>query len=156
MRYLVFFEQGDTNYSAYVPDLPVCVAVGDTLEETRKEISEAIQFHIECLQEDEEVVPKSTSKLPNQMPSGVSAEFVNVEVKSKKQFIIPPSIILNVEKSAQLLKNLQTAKRLELNLVMPTGKCISIYFPSISIGVAPTQTNKSKSQASTARESFQP
>ena len=37
MRYLVFFEQGNTNYSAYVPDLPVCVAVGDTLEETRKE-----------------------------------------------------------------------------------------------------------------------
>ena len=56
MRYLVFFEQGDTNYSAYVPDLPVCVAVGDTLEETRKEISEAIKFHIECLQEDGEVV----------------------------------------------------------------------------------------------------
>ena len=79
MRYLVFFEQGDTNYSAYVPDLPVCVAVGDTLEETRKEISEAIKFHIECLQEDGEVVPKSTSKLPDQTPSGVSAEFINIE-----------------------------------------------------------------------------
>ena len=92
MRYLVFFEQGDTNYSAYVPDLPVCVAVGDTLEETRKEISEAIKFHIECLQEDGEVVPKSTSKLPDQTPSGVSAEFVNIEVdavKPKKQFVLP-------------------------------------------------------------------
>ena len=89
MRYLVFFEQGDTNYSAYVPDLPVCVAVGDTLEETRKEISEAIKFHIACLQEDGEVVPKSTSKLPNQTPSGVSAEFVNAEVKPKKQFVLP-------------------------------------------------------------------
>ena len=92
MRYLVFFEQGDTNYSAYVPDLPVCVAVGDTLEETRKEISEAIKFHIECLQEDGEVVPKSTSKLPNQTPSGVSAEFVNIEVdavKPKKRSVLP-------------------------------------------------------------------
>ena len=92
MRYLVFFEQGDTNYSAYVPDLPVCVAVGDTLEETRKEISEAIKFHIECLQEDGEVVPKSTSKLPDQTPSGISAEFVNIEVdevKPKKQFTLP-------------------------------------------------------------------
>ena len=89
MRYLVFFEQGDTNYSAYVPDLPICIAVGDTLEETRKEISEAIQFHIECLQEDGEVVPKSTSKLPDQIPSGVSAEFVSVEVKPKKQFVLP-------------------------------------------------------------------
>lgn len=156
MRYLVFFEQGHTNYSAYVPDLPVCVAVGDTLEETRKEISEAIQFHIECLQEDGEVVPKSTSKLSDQTPSGVSAEFVNVEVKSKKQFIIRDSIISNVEKLAQLLKNLQTAKRLKFNLVMPTDKCISIYVRGISIGVAPTQTNKSKSQAPTARESFQP
>ncbi len=92
MRYLVFFEQGDTNYSAYVPNLPVCVAVGDTLEETREEISEAIKFHIECLQEDGEVVPKSTSKLPDQTPSGVSAEFVNIEVdavKSKKQSVLP-------------------------------------------------------------------
>lgn len=89
MRYLVFFEQGDTNYSAYVPDLPVCVAVGDTLEETRKEISAAMKFHIECLQEDGEAVPMPTSKLPDQTPSGISAEFVNVEIKPKKQFILP-------------------------------------------------------------------
>ena len=80
MRYLVFFQQGDTNYSAFVPDLPVCVAVGDTLEETRKEISEAIKFHIECLQEDGEVVPKPTSKLPDQTPSGISAELVDIEI----------------------------------------------------------------------------
>ncbi len=92
MRYLVFFEQGDTNYSAYVPDLPVCIAVGDTLEETRKEISEAIKFHIECLQEDGEIVPKPISKLPDQTPSGVSAEFVNIKadaLKPKKQSILP-------------------------------------------------------------------
>ncbi len=91
MRYLVFFEQGDTNYSAYVPDLPVCIAVGDTLEETRKEISEAIKFHIECLQEDGEIVPKPTSKLSDQTPEGVSTEYVNIEVdtvKSKKQSIL--------------------------------------------------------------------
>lgn len=89
MRYLVFFEQGDTNYSAYVPDLPVCVAVGDTLEETRQEISEAMKFHIECLQEDGEIVPKPTSKLPDQTPTGISAEFINIEVKSKKQLVLP-------------------------------------------------------------------
>ena len=92
MRYLVFFEQGDTNYSAYVPDLPVCIAVGDTLEETRQEISEAIKFHIACLQEDREVVPKPTSKLPDQTPSGISAEFVNVEV-SEAQITLPTSAI---------------------------------------------------------------
>lgn len=80
MRYLVIFEQGDTNYSAYVPDLPVCVAVGDTLEETRKEIAEAMKFHIECLQEDGEMIPKSTSKLPDQASSDVTAEFVEVGI----------------------------------------------------------------------------
>ncbi len=80
MRYLVIFEQGDTNYSAYVPDLPVCVAVGDTLEETRKEIAEAMKFHIECLQEDEEIIPKPTSKLPDQTSSGLIADFVEVGI----------------------------------------------------------------------------
>lgn len=92
MRYLVILEQGDTNYSAYVPDLPVCVAVGDTLEETRQQIVEAIKFHIECLQEDGETVPESTSKLPDQMPSGVLAEYVNIEmdtIKPKKPFALP-------------------------------------------------------------------
>ena len=80
MHYLVIFEQGDRNYSAYVPDLPVCVAVGDTLKETRKEIAEAMKFHIECLQEDGEIIPKPTSKLPNQTSSDVTAEFVEVEI----------------------------------------------------------------------------
>lgn len=80
MRYLVIFEQGDTNYSAYVPDLPVCVAVGDTLEETRKEIAEAMKFHIECLQEDEEIIPKPTSKLPDQTSSDLIADFVEVGI----------------------------------------------------------------------------
>ncbi len=92
MRYLVIFEQGDTNYSAYVPDMPICVAVGDTLEETRQQIVEAIKFHIECLQEDGEIVPKPTSKLPNQIPSDVSAEYVNIEVDAaelKKQSVLP-------------------------------------------------------------------
>ncbi|RKU17633.1 hypothetical protein C6503_10725 [Candidatus Poribacteria bacterium] len=80
MRYLVIFEQGDTNYSAYVPDLPVCVAVGDTLEETRKEIAEAMKFHIECLQEDGEIIPKPMSKLSDQTSSDITAEFVEVEI----------------------------------------------------------------------------
>ena len=84
MRYLVIFERGDMNYSAYVPDLPICVSVGDTLEETRKEIAEAIKFHIECLQEDGEIIPKATSKLPIQTSSDVTAEFVKVEINHTK------------------------------------------------------------------------
>lgn len=82
MRFLVIFEHGDMNYSAYVPDLPVCVAVGDTLEETRHEIVDAMKFHIECLQEDGEVIPKPTSKMSEQTSSGVIEEFVEIELDS--------------------------------------------------------------------------
>lgn len=84
MRYLVIFEQGDMNYSAYVPDLPVCVAVGGTLEETREEIADAMKFHIECLQEDGEIIPKPTSKLPDYTSSDVTAEFVEIEIDNTK------------------------------------------------------------------------
>ena len=46
MRYAVVIEKGERNYSAYVPDLPGCVSVGDTLEEAKAEIREAIAFPI--------------------------------------------------------------------------------------------------------------
>ena len=49
MRYAVIFEQGKTNWSAYVPDLPGCVTTGKTLEETRGLMAEAIEFHMEGL-----------------------------------------------------------------------------------------------------------
>ena len=47
MRYAVVIEKGERNYSAYVPDLPGCVSIGDTLEEVKAEIREAIEFHLE-------------------------------------------------------------------------------------------------------------
>jgi predicted RNase H-like HicB family nuclease len=46
MHYVVVIEKADSNYSAYVPDLPGCVAVGETLEEVKQMITEAIGFHI--------------------------------------------------------------------------------------------------------------
>ena len=49
MQYLVIFEKGQNSYGAYVPDLPGCVAVGETMEEVRRLIAEAIEFHIEGL-----------------------------------------------------------------------------------------------------------
>ena len=52
MRYAVVIEKGERNYSAYVPDLPGCVSVGDTLEEVKVEIREAIEFHLEGMRED--------------------------------------------------------------------------------------------------------
>ena len=61
MRYGVVIEKADGNYSAYVPDLPGCVATGQTLEEVEQEIREAIRFHIKGLREDGLVVPEATS-----------------------------------------------------------------------------------------------
>lgn len=63
MRYAVVIEQGETSYGAYVPDLPGCVAVGETLEEVRELISEAVQFHLEGLREDGEPIPPPKSIL---------------------------------------------------------------------------------------------
>lgn len=61
MRYAIVIEKAEGNYSAYVPDLPCCVATGATVAETEKEIREAIRFHIEGLKEDGLPVPKPTS-----------------------------------------------------------------------------------------------
>lgn len=57
MQYTVIVEQGDTSWGAYVPDLPGCVAAGETREEVLQLIREAIDFHIEGLRESGETVP---------------------------------------------------------------------------------------------------
>ena len=49
MQYFIIFEKDANSYGAYVPDLPGCVAIGETMEEVRELIAEAIQFHIEGL-----------------------------------------------------------------------------------------------------------
>jgi predicted RNase H-like HicB family nuclease len=49
MKYAVVFEKAEHNWAAYVPDLPGCVTTGPTLEDTRRLIAEAIEFHIEGL-----------------------------------------------------------------------------------------------------------
>jgi predicted RNase H-like HicB family nuclease len=61
MRYAMVIEKADGNYSAYVPDLPGCVATGDTVEAVEREIREAVRFHIEGLKEDGLPVPTPTS-----------------------------------------------------------------------------------------------
>lgn len=61
MRYAVVIEKADGNYSAYVPDLPGCVATGATVKDAEREIRDAIRFHIEGLKEDGAPVPKPTS-----------------------------------------------------------------------------------------------
>ena len=61
MQYLVVVEEGDTSFGAYVPDLPGCIAVGDTREEVLNLIEEAIEFHIEGLKEQGNPVPRPAS-----------------------------------------------------------------------------------------------
>ena len=61
MRYAVVIEKAGDNYSAYVPDLPGCVATGDTVNAVETEIREAIRFHIEGLKADGLPIPKPTS-----------------------------------------------------------------------------------------------
>ena len=61
MRYAVVIERADSNYSAYVPDLPGCVATGSTIKKAEVEIREAIKFHIEGMKEDGLPIPTPSS-----------------------------------------------------------------------------------------------
>jgi predicted RNase H-like HicB family nuclease len=60
-KYAIVIEKGATNYGAYVPDLPGCVAVGDTVEEVERLIREAIPFHIEGMRQNGDPIPEPTT-----------------------------------------------------------------------------------------------
>ena len=61
MRYVMIIEPGARNYSAYLPDLPGCVATGKTIDEVRQRMREAIELHLEGMREDGLPIPKPTS-----------------------------------------------------------------------------------------------
>jgi predicted RNase H-like HicB family nuclease len=61
MRYAVVLEKANENYSAYVPDLPGCVATGGSIKDVEVEIGEAIRLHVEGLIEDGMPVPEATA-----------------------------------------------------------------------------------------------
>jgi predicted RNase H-like HicB family nuclease len=61
MRYLVVVEEGPSSFGAYVPDLPGCVAAGETRQEALALIRDAIEFHIEGLKETGQSIPKPSS-----------------------------------------------------------------------------------------------
>lgn len=63
MRYAIVIERAEGNYSAYVPDLPGCVATGATVPEVEAEIREAIEFHLEGMREDGLTVPAPSSQV---------------------------------------------------------------------------------------------
>jgi predicted RNase H-like HicB family nuclease len=62
-RFSIVIEKAEGNYSAYSPDLPGCIAVGDTLEEVQKNMEEALRFHIEGMLEDNEPIPVPQSRV---------------------------------------------------------------------------------------------
>ena len=63
MRYAIVIEKAQNNYSAYVPDLPGCIATGATTEEAEAQIREAIEFHIAGLREDGAPIPQPSSRV---------------------------------------------------------------------------------------------
>jgi predicted RNase H-like HicB family nuclease len=63
MQYVVIVEQGPTSFGAYVPDLPGCVAVGESRAEVMKLVQEAIAFHIEGMKEDGLPIPDPSSSI---------------------------------------------------------------------------------------------
>ena len=63
MRYAVVIEKAENNYSAYVPDLPGCVATGMSIAETEAKIREAIEFHLEGMREDGIPIPPPSSQV---------------------------------------------------------------------------------------------
>lgn len=70
MRYLVVVEEGPTSFGAYVPDLPGCIAAGESKDEVVRLIREAIEFHLEGLKDEGAAIPKPHS----------SSELVEVQV----------------------------------------------------------------------------
>ena len=63
MRYAVVIEKAQGNFSAYVPDLPGCVATGATIDEIELQIREAIEFHLDGMREDGTPIPAPASRV---------------------------------------------------------------------------------------------
>jgi predicted RNase H-like HicB family nuclease len=62
-RYAVVFEKAENNWGAYVPDLPGCITTGKTLDETKRNIHEAIELHLESMREVGEPIPEPSTEV---------------------------------------------------------------------------------------------
>lgn len=58
MKYVVVYEQAPRNWAAYVPDLPGCIATGQTRAQVKRNIRQAIRMHLEAMREDGEPIPE--------------------------------------------------------------------------------------------------
>lgn len=63
MRYAIVIEKSENNYGAWAPDLPGCVAVGDSVEEVERVMREAIEFHLEGMREDGDPIPPPVAQV---------------------------------------------------------------------------------------------
>lgn len=63
LRYAIVIEKAESNFPAYVPDLPGCVATGSTVEEAESQVREAIKFHLDGMQEDGIPIPQPASRV---------------------------------------------------------------------------------------------
>lgn len=81
MRYAIVIEKAPSNYAAYVPDLPGCIATGASIQETETLIRKAIEFHLEGLKAD---------GLPIPLPSS-QVEYIDVPPEVHPATTLPPS-----------------------------------------------------------------
>jgi predicted RNase H-like HicB family nuclease len=89
-KYAVVFEKAVNNWAAYVPDLPGCVTTGSTLEEARRLIAEAIEFHIEGMRLHGEPVPEPTLRRGSDRSSGRLSCLMN-------RFVMQPHQLLGLQ-----------------------------------------------------------
>ncbi len=63
MRYVMIIEEGERNFSAYLPDLPGCIATGKTIEEVKQRMTEAVALHLRGMREDGLPIPEPTNHI---------------------------------------------------------------------------------------------
>jgi predicted RNase H-like HicB family nuclease len=63
MRYAIVIEKAGKNFSAYAPDLPGCVATGETIDSVKTQMKEAVRFHLDGLVEDGQPIPEPSSSV---------------------------------------------------------------------------------------------
>jgi len=76
-RYLVIYESGPTNLSGFAPDVPGCASTGTSLEDLRKNLREALEFHLEGLAIDGQPIPSATTRTV-EVPDQGFAEWLDV------------------------------------------------------------------------------
>lgn len=80
MKYAAIIVKAGNGYSAYLPDLPGCIAAGDTFEETKRLIQEAVIFHLEGMAEDGETIPEPVSAaIDVEVPAPGASQQIAVE-----------------------------------------------------------------------------